>query len=307
MTAAAESLSGTRVALPATDDDRLELVALGLMGIEMTSTSAPSDALEFPGLSRSVRHESLLKQTGLRKRAGAYYTPPDVVARLLDLALTPILERSDATIESISALRILDAACGTGNFLEVAGDRVQRRLGSMGLPMPDAAAIAYGQCLIGIDSDATAVDLCTERLAAVSQGAVAARQLRGHVICADALALTTENERLFVEDSWPALQEAVGATGGFDLVVGNPPFLSQLGADTVRPEAYTSRLRQRLGSVVCGLTDTSALFLALAVDVAKPQGGIVCLIQPMSLLSARHAAPVREAVLNRSAMHAAWL
>jgi len=270
-------------------------------------SAAPREFLEPPAQGVSAQHESLLARAGLRKRAGAYYTPSDVVAHLLDLALAPILHRPDTTIASVSALRLLDPACGTGNFLVAAGERLQQRLESLGLPAPDAAAIAYGQCLVGVDIDATAIDLCTERLAGASRGAVTAHQLRDRVRRADALELATENEGLIVEDSWQALQEKVGATGGFDLVVGNPPFLSQLASDTTRPEAYARRLLQRFGHVMSPLTDTSALFLALAVDIAKPQGGVVCMIQPISILSARDAAPAREAVLSGSAMRAAWL
>ncbi len=72
--------------------------------------------------------------------------------------------------------------------------------------------------------------------------------------------------------------------GPFDAVVGNPPFGGRLrprGPVALRaPAAYT---------------DTSAVFLLRSLDLVRP-GGTVALVQPLSLLAARDAGPVRAAV-----------
>jgi predicted RNA methylase len=61
-----------------------------------------------------------------------------------------------------------------------------------------------------------------------------------------------------------------------DVVVGNPPFVTRAGG----PAPYT---------------DLAARFLAAALDLVRP-GGTVLLVQPESILAARDAAPVRQAV-----------
>lgn len=62
---------------------------------------------------RGAVHEKTLDERGTRKSSGSYYTPPDVVEGLLDLALGPLLqERWSQGVESVSRLRILDPACG---------------------------------------------------------------------------------------------------------------------------------------------------------------------------------------------------
>ncbi len=81
----------------------------------------------------------------------------------------------------------------------------------------------------------------------------------------------------------------------FDLVVGNPPFLGQLRAATAR--ASTSGLGP--------YTDLSAVFLHHALTQVD-DGGCVALVQPLSVLAARDAAPVRSAISEGGAVVAFW-
>ncbi len=287
--------------------DQLDL--FGTEGFDRGSgTTADRPPLDPELASHRIgeRHERQLELAGDRKRGGAYYTPPDVVAHLLDLALDPLLDACGDTVERVRSLRILDPAAGSGNFLSAAGERIQRRLEALGVPHSDAATTAYGECLVGIDVDPTAVDICVTSLAHASHGTVTEQRLTDRIICADALDLVAEAEGLF-SSIWRALTERVDAVDGFDLVIGNPPFLSQLASTTTRTEEYSARLRERFGHAVGGLTDTAVLFLLLAVEAAKPDGGVVSLIQPISVLSARDAGNARRELLARAAMRAAWI
>ena len=84
----------------------------------------------------------------------------------------------------------------------------------------------------------------------------------------------------------------------FDLVVGNPPFLSQMAATTTRGGAS----RHGGGPYA----DAAVEFLALAVNLADPTGGRVGLVLPQSVLGARDAAPVRAAVAARCDLVWSW-
>lgn len=303
------------MARPATD--QLDLFGMDLPAVvdlapEEAIDSRPSIELAAPDPELAshrvgARHEQHLGLKGDRKRGGVYYTPPDVVEHLLDLTLEPILDGCGASVERLRALRVLDPSSGSGNFLAAVGERLKGRLEHAGLAPSDAAAIAYGECLVGIDIDPAAVELCVQSLVHAGRGVVEASQMREHILCADALELAAEADGLLGVSAWRSLKASVGASEGFDLVMGNPPFLSQLAAETVRDEQYSTRIRQRFGAAVAGLTDTAVLFLLLAVDSAKPAGGVACLIQPISVLSTRDAAGARAAVLARSGMSAAWI
>lgn len=86
---------------------------------------------------------------------------------------------------------------------------------------------------------------------------------------------------------------------GFDLVVGNPPFLGQLASATARDRSARERLRERFGSAASGYVDTAALFLLAGLDAVRP-GGRVVLIQPESVLGTAHTGPLRAAVEERA-------
>ncbi|MBC7286462.1 MAG: hypothetical protein H5T86_00155 [Armatimonadetes bacterium] len=89
--------------------------------------------------------------SGARKSTGSYYTPPFVVAHLLDCALEPALERhierlealdDDEAGEAFFDFRVADIAMGSGHFLVAAIDRIERRLSAYLNERPLAAVTA---------------------------------------------------------------------------------------------------------------------------------------------------------------------
>ncbi len=153
-------------------------------------------------------------------------------------------------------VRVADPACGDGRFLRAAIDGVR----SAGAALVEA---------VGVDIDPRAVD--------------AARRT-----CPDATIV--EGDAL--GDVW----ERAGLTtqDGFDLIVGNPPFLSQLAASTTRGGAS----RHGGGPYA----DAAVEFLALAAQLVDPRGGRVGFVLPQSLLSARDAADVRRSIDDRASL-----
>jgi SAM-dependent methyltransferase len=84
----------------------------------------------------------------------------------------------------------------------------------------------------------------------------------------------------------------------FDIVIGNPPFLSQMAAATTRGGAS----RHGGGPYA----DAAVEFLALAVRLARPDGGRVGLVLPQSIVGARDAAPVRADVARMADLTWSW-
>lgn len=151
-----------------------------------------------------------------------------------------------------STLRILDPACGDGRFLVAAAEHV---------------AAAGGRVeLHGVELDPTRAD---EARAAIARLAATSDVVDGRVDTADALARDWGGQR-------------------YDLVVGNPPYLSQLAAATARGGQST-----RGGGPYA---DVAAEFLHLAVSLARPDGGRVGLVLPQSILASRDVGPIRRDV-----------
>ena len=84
----------------------------------------------------------------------------------------------------------------------------------------------------------------------------------------------------------------------FDIVVGNPPFLSQMATVTTRGGAS-----QHGGGPYA---DAAAEFLALCVRLADPHRGCIGLVLPQSILAARDAGPVRAAVAEQADITWSW-
>ena len=122
--------------------------------------------------------------------------------------------------------------------------------------------------LVGIDVDEAAV-----------AGAAAALGSSGDLRCGDAL-------------------DATFCGPPFDAVVGNPPYLNQLAAATSR------RGRSSWGGGA--YADTAALFLALSLRLARPDGGRVGLVLPQSVLATRDTAAIRAASLAAARLDALW-
>lgn len=113
-----------------------------------------------------------LTTTGDERHAtGSHYTPPAILRRVLDFALSPRIQKCLESTNPESALldlRILDPACGSGHFLIAAGHRVAQALASARTgdvePAPDQVSHAFrdvvARCLYGVDINPMAVELC---------------------------------------------------------------------------------------------------------------------------------------------------
>ena len=105
-----------------------------------------------------------------RKTTGSYYTPDSLVQALLDTALDPVLDRTEAEAkdpaEALLGLTVIDPACGSGHFLLAAGRRIATRLARIraeGTPsladFRHALRDVASRCLHGVDRNPMAVEL----------------------------------------------------------------------------------------------------------------------------------------------------
>lgn len=211
-------------------------------------------------------HEGLIDAAG-RRSSGVFYTPPAVAAAVVGWAL----ERRTSARPVVC-----DPAAGGGAFLLAAADALVA-----GGRSPEEVV---SQCLIGADVDPVAVAV-TEAVLHLWCGGVAVPRM----VVGDALALDVGD--------WPVRP---------DVVVGNPPFLNQLGRATARPRGDIVVLRRRLGAAVTAYTDTAVLFLVMATGLVGP-GGSVALILPESFLATRDAGAARSAVLLDARLEALWI
>jgi hypothetical protein len=110
-----------------------------------------------------------------RKTTGSYYTPPALVAELIQSALDPVVKERIRTArtehakrEAILSIRVCDPACGSGHFLLAASRRLGKELARATTgeeePSPEAVREAtrevIAHCIYGVDKNPLAVELC---------------------------------------------------------------------------------------------------------------------------------------------------
>jgi hypothetical protein len=224
-------------------------------------------ALGAPAAAYEVGRRYEATLSDAARRDGAHYTPPDVVEGLVARAFE---------LASGAPRACWDPACGGGVFLVALAEALHRR----GVPTD----VIVGSCVRGTDLDPGAVDASRQALAtwAAERGGTDAAPL------------------VEVGDGLEADVREV------DVVVGNPPFRSQLGAATARDPATAARRRERFGNAAAGYVDDAVLFVVAGARAVRP-GGVACLIQPRSSLAASHAAAARaEVVADGRRLAATW-
>ncbi len=221
-----------------------------------------------------------------RKRLGQYYTPVEIIDFLLDRAL--------GTFDPLAGepYRIIDPACGAGNFLAPAAERMvaayrenRKELARLrpGERWDDAAiaAVVYRDHLAGLDIDPWAVRVARirMRLKALALGCKAAPEPRlGH---GDALKRGTDSGHGILADRYRA-------------VVGNPPYGAELSP---KERAYVAA-RYDLGK---GRYDTTALFVERGLELLEP-GGRLALVVPHGITRTGAYGPCRDLLLRDSSL-----
>ncbi len=190
-----------------------------------------------------------------RSALGAFYTPPALANRLIDLAQEEGVEWKTATV--------LDPASGGGAFLLPIALRMVRALEGAD---PAFVLAQIGARLRGIEMDPAAAWFGQAAIElALSDIAQAARRPVPIVIT--------------VADT---LEEAPSET--FDLVIGNPPY---------GRAALTDDQRRRFQRSLYGHANLYGVFTDIAVRWVKP-GGTIAYLTPASFLGGQYYSALRD-------------
>ena len=273
-------------------------------------------------LDRAEQHD--------RKASGSYYTPEVLVERILDWTLDPAINEALSTDEpenTLLDLKILDPACGSGHFLTAAAERVGSALATLRCAKSDpsteeikrARRDVVQHCIYGVDIDPIAVELCKFALSSGSGD----RRIR----CGDSLLGLTPNLLAQSDEKTTPTGEPstfhwhlefpdvfkdgranpeTGWLGGFDVVIGNPPFLNQLETTTAQSTELATFLKRRYPGVAKGYADTAVIFAELSSQVVRVDGGRFGLVQPASILASADTKGARRSLTNRGTLETLW-
>lgn len=122
------------------------------------------------GKTLNFASEAAEQKGNQRKTSGSYYTPDSLVQALLDTALDPVLDKTEAEaddpLKALLKLSVIDPACGSGHFLLAAARRIATRVARIRTDgTPSLADFRHAlrdvarSCLHGVDRNPMAVEL----------------------------------------------------------------------------------------------------------------------------------------------------
>ena len=183
----------------------------------------------------------LSKDARKRKEQGIYYTPRYIVDYIVENALGPVLEKC-ASITDLQKIKVLDPACGSGSFLIRALELIYKRYEKLQINTNSAHERQYIKLqiltnnLYGVDLDEQAVEIAKLNLLVAALEDRTQMPNLDNVRVGNSLISGTDEElkKYFGKDyhdkkpfDWKVEFDEVYKRGGFDVIVGNPPW----GAD----------------------------------------------------------------------------
>jgi len=263
----------------------------------------------------------------IKKRGGVFYTPVPIVEYIIEETVGPlILDKTPATVKKI---RIVDPACGSGSFLVSAYQYLidfitdyylannKKKLirtsdGSYKLSLAERREILEN-CIFGVDIDAQAVEV--SKLSLLLKLVEEEEQFQfdfGHLLPNLERNLKSGNS-LVDEDfpqqmfdyefdaqfnpfSWKKAFPDIFKDGGFDAVIGNPPYLN-IDAIWGTKDPRLTYIKDRYPHIYTDKTDILFYFLEKSVSICK---GEIGMIVSRSFLEADKAFKLREWLASNS-------
>lgn len=286
---AEDHLLDHRIALP--DDLVLDLMSLGdydyrrtidveILGHVFEQSISDLEALRASHSLDPLAVESNQDDTIEARRAlGVYYTPRWITEYIVNATLGEVATSSNVEPENLPDIQILDPACGSGAFLaqayryllELAAAATREVLPDEQTALLEQAGVAqpsrYLAGLHGVDIMDEAVEIVRLSLWLASASPLERLKLLDGIAEGNTLAPMDGNNPL--KQLFPA---EIGA-GGFDVIVGNPPW----GAD------IDFELDRSL-ELATGQFDSYELFVERSLKDALRDGGILGFVIPDRLL-----------------------
>lgn len=227
------------------------------------------------------------KTTAEEKRYAKNLVQPERVVELLFWR---------AWLVELSTLKICDPACGSGAFLVAVFDvlraeytsinaQIATITGSMDVFNADKT-ILNGN-LYGVDLNAESIEITKLSLwLKTAQYGKPLESLEAH--------LRVGNSLITTNFDWNAEFPEVNAQGGFDVIVGNPPYVRQERISPLKPYL------EKNYSVFNGGVDLYAYFFEQGIRLLRPEKGRLGFISSGTFFKTSSGAPLRKYLLENS-------
>ena len=218
----------------------------------------------------------LAKDSKKRKQQGIYYTPAFIVDYIVQNALGPALEKCKS-ITDLQKIKVLDPACGSGSFLIKAFDAIYKKYDEFGSSGQEVKLQILVNNLYGVDLDEQAIEIA--RLNLLVAALEERRKLPNLTNIKNGNSLISgsdeELENQFGKNwrdkkafNWQEQFPEVFKQGGFDVIIGNPPYIKELDSK----ELFQKIKKSNFGMYYQGKMDFWYFFLHRSIEILKDNG-----------------------------------
>lgn len=304
------------------NEDVLEIIINGLYETEDRSIRYDFSAIDADVLGSMYEQYlgHILKKTPTRatvkekhlrrKEMGIYYTPKYIVDYIVKNTVGEMLK--EKSYKDAMKVKILDPACGSGSFLIRAFEEMDNYLKEKRSQKGEEFAYfrrmeILNNNLYGVDLDKQAVEIAQLNLLLKAletrQKLPIIKNIRqgNSLISGDELTLFKYFGKNWQEKhpfNWQEQYPEVFKEGGFDVVIGNPPYVSFGLRGVERLEkSLALYLRERFPHSAEYKLSTYTIFIDRAISLLK-DGGMLSFIVPDSFLLGRYFSKLRRYILD---------
>lgn len=294
---------------------------------------------EIESVNAEIEGADFDKQKSKRKKDGVFYTPKYITKYIVENTIGKLCEekktelgfkeeeyykgrknRNKSTITKLVAildtyrdwllqLTICDPACGSGAFLNQALnfliaehqyiDELKTKVLGGGFQFPDIENTILENNIYGVDLNEESVEIAKLSLwLRTAQPRRKLNDLSSNIKCGNSLidSKTVAGDKAF---NWQAEFPQVFAKGGFDVIIGNPPYVSSKGNNfSLKEKEYYTKYYE------CAIyqIDLYLLFNEKSVDIIK-DNGVISLIEPNAWMNNLFLKPIRKYLLENTTIY----
>ena len=286
---------------------------------------------EIENVQAEIKGEKIDSQKTKRKKDGIFYTPKYITKYIVENTIGKLCEekrteldivdeeyakgrknRKKDTIKTLDdkltdyrnwllSLTILDPACGSGAFLNQALDflitehrkidDLRAQLFGSGLVFSDITTDILEKNIYGVDLNEESVEIAKLSLwLRTAQKGRKLNKLNNNIKCGNSLIDDPEvaGEKAF---NWQNEFPEIFVKGGFDVVIGNPPYGDYFN------QIEKSYLLQTYSNSFSGTFDMYIVFYDVSLSLVRPQGHL-CFITPYTFVDYSQFSALRKKLKN---------
>lgn len=204
-----------------------------------------------------------------RKINGAFYTPNEIVEHL-----------NKKLITKDSNIKVCDPSCGSGAFLVLATKKIAN-------DNKQSIIKTIENNIYGADIDQRSINRTKIILSLLAlQNGEDKEEIKFNLNCGNSI-----DKQKF---DWKKIFPEVFNSGGFDLIIGNPPYIEM----KIMNEETKKVCKRDYGDICSGSFDIFICFIKLGMDMLK-EGGSLGYIIPNKFMATKYASVLRGIILEQ--------